>query len=229
MDRDSILLVNDARQHLYGVIWHVFSEPASPIQLDVVFGETTFLALDLFKEYDCEDYTLALENLHEQKKLLGSWDIGRVAQEYTNLFIGPMNVIAPQYESIYVSSRRVMFQESTLEVRRFFSDEGYVFTGYPKEPDDSLTAELDFIRQLSSRLSQSVENNDWPEGIRLIDVQARFLEQHLLVWIEAFSKAIREAKASVYYTALAAITAAFLKVDHKVLGEIRQALAAADS
>ncbi len=229
--QEKLLIVNDARLHLYTVLWHVFSESASATQVEVVFGGATIDALSIFEDSDNDAYASAFNDIRALQKNFAAKDSSELQTkcisleaDYSRLFIGPQTVLAPQWESVYTSPKRLLFQQSTLKVREFFSSEGYVFSGYPNEPDDSLTAELDFIRQLAINFNDSAEDANYKECLRLIEVQKEFLINHLLLWIDDFVQALNEANADLYYHALARMLAEFIKVDVAALEQISSAI-----
>jgi TorA maturation chaperone TorD len=139
--------------------------------------------------------------------------------DFTCMFIGPYQLKAPPWESAYLSEERLLFQESTLEVRRSYMKYGFKVQHYRQEADDHLGLELDYMYQLAvlacDRLGQHT-----PGSGEVLDDSRTFLEEHLLNWIPALTKDIRRYAATPFYQGMADVLEGFLQVDQTLLGQL---------
>ena len=224
MSFEQILVLNDARSYLYSLAHTVYTAPLEEQQVQATLSELSFQAFDVFKNTGNADYDEALSVL-EQVVSQGI-DHKALERDYTVLFIGPEKVKAFLWESAYKSPTHLLFQQSTLEVRQMFSDEGYVFAKYPKEADDHLAAEMDFMKNLSERLGAAAESNNAEEALRLMELQREFLEKHLLTWFDLFNKDVcdaqEEADLQAYYPLFTKLIASFLHLDVHMLQEMSE-------
>jgi len=105
-------------------------------------------------------------------------DIEQANYEYNRLFIGPDKVLAAPYESVYRNSQRLMMQQETLRVRRFYNILGLGCAAVGNQPDDHLGLELECMSYLLYRMLQENELRDV-----LIEYYREFLDNHVLTWV----------------------------------------------
>ena len=155
------------------------------------------------------------DEMHSLDKL--QWD-------FTKLFLGPMALLAPPWESTYFSEDRLVFQESTLDVRRAYLKYNFICKGYPNEADDHIAYELDFMQRLSALTYEAINNEQWEEAKALINDQSAFLDEHLLKWIGLFSQNIIEHAETPFYKGVAYVLQGFIEKDQLTLLEIKSAI-----
>jgi TorA maturation chaperone TorD len=88
-------------------------------------------------------YQALLADLKRAVALEAEAVLARLKSEYTALMIGPAKLPAPPWESAYLTRERIIFQESTLKVRRAYQKYQFLPANYPYEADDHLALELD--------------------------------------------------------------------------------------
>jgi len=119
--------------------------------------------------------------------------------DYTSLFIGSANIIAPPWGSIYLSDSRLMFQEKTLEVRNWYRRFGLQSEKLYSEPDDHIGLELAFLAHLAKLGVQAIDEEDQEQFAALLDAQRNFMSEHILRWAPRFcKKVIAGAKTDLY-------------------------------
>ena len=82
-----------------------------------------------------------------------TWDFNR-------LFVGPGEMLAAPWESVYRSKTKLTFQESTLQVRELYERFGVRAPAVHREPDDHLGLELAFVATLSDLVAQDTAKDD---------------------------------------------------------------------
>ena len=106
--------------------------------------------------------------------------LGRLTWDFNRLFVGPGEMLAAPWESVYRSKTKLTFQEPTLQVRALYERFGFEAPGIHREPDDHLGLELDFLGSLSSLAAQAARRGDGAQLAMSLETQQAFLEEHLL-------------------------------------------------
>jgi TorA maturation chaperone TorD len=218
------------RQFLYGLLHLLTGEEPSQERLSVVFSEATEEALALFGLDETPEGTAALKEL--QTAATGfAHQPDTMTEElrgiYTQLFIGPLDLKAPPWESVYQDGQRLIFTETTLAVRSAYRSEGFLPAQYPHVADDHISLELDFMQQLCIRSLEALHKADKQEYARLLKTQQGFLAGHLLRWVPRYAADLAEAAAALagssLYQAMAVLLHTFLAIDLRTLAELERA------
>ena len=123
-----------------------------------------------------------------------------------HLFIGLNKVLAPVWESVYFSEKKLMFQEQTLQVREWYARFGLQAERINKEPDDHIGLEMLFIAHLASLALQAIEQNDETKLNEILQAQREFLSDHLLRWGPVWAKLVKQNAATDFYRGIAHLT-----------------------
>ncbi len=140
--------------------------------------------------------------------------------DYTRMFIGPYELPAPPWESVYLNEERLLFQEGTLNVRRAYLKYFFLPKDFGHEADDHLGLELDFMFQLTKLAINEIKIGNDAEYRKILEDQKAFLEEHLLKWAPAFSEKVVESAHTDFYRGMALILKGFLLLDLKALHEL---------
>lgn len=124
----------------------------------------------------------------------------------TRLFFGPGRVLAPLWESVYFTEERLVFQESTLDVRRWYQRFKLEPENLHKEPDDHIALEMAFVAHLASLGVQALEIGDEGECERLLQAQSEFADGHLLKWGAVWCQRVIENARTDFYQGIALLT-----------------------
>lgn len=220
---DSISIYLACRLHLYKLLQHIFGHEPSKDFLDILTSEYTQEVLKLFlDEIDLQinEYNDLLVKLNLKMASNLEELLEKITGEYTNLFIGPRKLPAPPWESVYRSKERLIFQESTLLVRRSYLEYQYLPANYPHEADDHLDLELDFMAHLAQLTTERFENKDELGLQKVLLDQKEFLKNHLLSWITEFVDQIQISKTHYLYPQMAKLTEKVLRTDYAHLEEL---------
>lgn len=137
--------------------------------------------------------------------------------QYTRLFVGPGKLVAPPWESVYRSSDGLLFQPSTLDVRRAFRTQGFEPQALHRMPDDHIGLELDLMAKLAQRAYEAKAAGRNDAVARALDASLAFLQEHLLVWVPRFAEALNQEEAASFYRQAARALCEFLGIDAKLL------------
>lgn len=141
-------------------------------------------------------------------------------EEYTRLFVGPLEMEVPPWESVYVGEGGMLFQESTLKVRECYRRFGLLPEEYRRVADDSLALELGFMAALSQRSVDAFEAKDADILSKTLQGAKDFLTEHLLVWVPQLAEKAAHTKTDRLYPRLLHILDSFLKKDAETLNDL---------
>lgn len=156
------------------------------------------------------------ENL---KNLLNSWaaDAARAAGDmelnlkicsqeqlsidHAVLFVGPFELIAAPYGSVYIEKMRTVMGESTVSAARFYQAEGLSVD--MKEPPDHIAIELEFMYYLSIKEAAAASAGQSDDVYQFREKQKSFYFSALKPWAAIFCQAIRVGTDNRFYIKLA--------------------------
>lgn len=134
---------------------------------------------------------------------------------YTPLFLGPFQLLAPPYGSVYLDGKREIMGASTQDVARLYRQAGLNLSDSIKEAPDHITIELEFMYYLIYRQTEALAGNDLAAATVWLDQQADFLHHHLGRWIGKFTEEVRRHTTSgSFYRNLAEVTLSFVERDY---------------
>jgi len=122
--------------------------------------------------------------------------------DYSKLFVGPYELKAPPYGSVYLDDGRRVMGESTMQVISIYRNEGLVLDKDFKELPDHIAVELEFMSFLIYQELKALEKNDFNAAIELLEKQEMFLNCYLR-WVPQFCEKIKEGTDNSFYSALA--------------------------
>jgi TorA maturation chaperone TorD len=137
--------------------------------------------------------------------------------DYTRMFIGPGEVPAPPWESIYRDVERLHFSKETLEVRAAYCKYNLMPRRFGHDPDDHIGLELDFMHKLCEMAKKKTENTDEKGLLEILEDQKTFLDDHLLKWVPAWSRDVVKSAETDFYKGAAQLLDAYLRLDRKML------------
>lgn len=196
------------------------AEPTQEI-VSAAAGEASAQAIALFAQDDAQAPALLCAVL----ELLKEADMAELKGEYTRLFIGPGELIAGPWESVYTCKERALFQESTLDVRTWFRRFGYVAGGYPNYPDDHISLMMDFLARTSQMAAEELARGEIKACASILEDQAAFEKAHMLNWLYSYAKDMQLSESAVFYPQLAVALAEFIAYDQQVIGEMLEVCA----
>mgnify|MGYP000907456492 CR=1 FL=1 len=119
--------------------------------------------------------------------------------DHAKLFIGPFDLLAPPYGSIYLDGQRRIMGDSTMEVLQFYRQAGLNLSNKFKQPPDHIVTELEFMYYLTAQYV-TTGNDQW------LMKKEEFLNNYLSKWIMNFTDRIQESAKTTFYKNLACLT-----------------------
>lgn len=140
----------------------------------------------------------------------GMDDVESLKVDYAKLFVGPYELLAPPYGSIYLENGKLM-GDSTMDVKNWYALEGLEIT--LREVPDHIALELEFVYFLISKETEAISNASSEDAIHYLEKQKAFVETHLGQWVSAFADRVKERAETEFYRSLAYATESFVKSD----------------
>jgi putative dimethyl sulfoxide reductase chaperone len=112
--------------------------------------------------------------------------------DYSALFNCADDIPAPPWESVYKTKERLVLQENTLQVRRFYSRYGLTLNEKYKEPDDHIGLELLFISYLTQKSVLAFSEDNFDDYDAFSEAKKSFLTDHLLQWSLLFCSQVEK-------------------------------------
>lgn len=137
--------------------------------------------------------------------------------EHARLFIGPFQLVAPPYGSIYLDDAKTVMGDSTARVAAFYHACGLHLADDFHELPDHFAVELEFMSYLAFKQREAEVSGDKAEKTRFIGLQREFLGRFLMPWLEPFTSAIIKDGEAPFYQAIARSAVAFIAADYAAL------------
>lgn len=108
--------------------------------------------------------------------------------DFNRLFVGPKEVIAPPFASVYLESKGILMGEHTVQMRELIHSLGLASPHEGSIPEDFLPYELEVLSILYALLDEHKQNQE----IHTALLQAiEWLEGHLALWLPLFVERAR--------------------------------------
>ena len=130
--------------------------------------------------------------------------------DYSRLFLGPFDILAKPYGSVYLDGDNVVMGDSTQRVLALYREGGFEVADDFREMPDHVAVELEFLYLLSYRLGELPEAD---EQSRLVNLKRRFLTEHLGRWVGILAEAMRTGAETEFYRLLGVVTEEFVLED----------------
>lgn len=125
------------------------------------------------------------------------------------------------WESAYTSSRQLLMQRETLEVRNAYRAFGYLPEMYPRVADDHLALECAFMAALAQKTIDAFAADDEDTAARLTEGQGRFLHDHMAKWVRRYADDLQTDAPDSLYALAAQALAQFIGDDEKFLATLK--------
>jgi TorA maturation chaperone TorD len=155
-----------------------------------------------------------------RKEIETDADLEAFKVEFSRLFVGPYEMPAAPYGSVYLEEGRKMMGDSTLDVRLRYREAGLNTAKTFKDAPDHISAELEFMYYLIFKEIEAFSKSDTETAIDFIQKQKSFLEDHLMFWVPQFAANIIENAETSFYQNLAKATEAFLKENYEIVSAV---------
>jgi TorA maturation chaperone TorD len=185
----------------------------------------TLITQDLFKDWPLQKESEATsKGLKLMKEFINTWkpwSLPPLKMDYTRLFVGLEKTLAPPYESVYLGREKILFEEPTLAVRKFYQDFGVQVSEKNTIPDDHIGMELHFLAYLCEKSTTALKNQDQNGYTKLIEAIKKFLSEHLNLWFTPFFENVIAHGETSYYKGAVYLTRGALENLSEMLGLVQ--------
>ncbi len=159
----------------------------------------------------------ACEVIDKGWQVLDGGDPGRLrdwlAADFAALYLTHRHRVSPD-ESVWLDEDGLVRQKPMLEVREWYARFGVAAPDWRKVPDDNIALQLAFVSHL---MTARDGDGDW---LATLEDAARFLDDHLLLWLDDFASAAASRCHTPFYAGLAIFTAAWMRAFREILGRL---------
>jgi len=208
MEIDFLKNLAELRSRTYWFLSRLYmSKPDEKLLRDL---RNNLKALDMHGDELSELIGLIVESIEGDERELSE----RLAVEFTRLFRGIKKGYSPPppYESVYMGEGMVM-GEATLSVLKFYSEAGFGIIDEEEGPQDYIGVELKFMSLLCYKEMESWKAGRSDQGERYLELERRFLDEHILQWVPDFCRRVEAEAKEEFYVGVARLTESFLRID----------------
>lgn len=126
--------------------------------------------------------------------------------DHAKLFIGPFEMLAPPYASLYLETGDQVCGKTTASIERCYRNQGFELTSKEKQPADYIGYLFEFIYLLAFRYLQGTSE------VALEDID-RFADKYVLNWMPRFFSNIDQGAETRYFKCLAKLGLEHLPVE----------------
>jgi TorA maturation chaperone TorD len=148
----------------------------------------------------------------------------RIEVDYNRLFIGPEKLIAPPYESVYLSKRDFFLKSDedpksiidpiyAASIKREYSARGYRISSDYSDFADNIMFELDYCSYLCRRAAKAYKEGDLLAGDNFLSCKDRFIVEHPLRWIDALVTRIEGSTELGFQESVVILTRRIMQLD----------------
>ncbi len=144
------------------------------------------------------------------KKALDEAEKDKFAYEHAVLFVGPFELKAPPYGSVYLDGEYRLMGDTTMDVTNEYHKAGIHLD--ERDAPDHIAFELEYIHYLSGLEAVALKEGDEGKRQELVEKQRYFLEKYLTPWVSLFCDKIRKGTDNEFYKGVADLLDPF--IDH---------------
>lgn len=178
-----------------------FYEPDKQLFLEEELGEN----LEQLLESSSPSCVAAASQMKSGLKELSQ---EQLSIDHAALFIGPFELIAAPYGSVYIEEKRTVMGESTVNAAQYYQNADVSVD--IKEPPDHIAIELEFMHYLCSKEAAALNDNLIEDIHHIRQQQIGFYFSALKPWAGKFCEAIRVGTDNGFYRNLADCLEQFL-------------------
>lgn len=168
--------------------------------------EQAFLEEDIFDQLEIALTIVNGQRTGEATRLGSCFrgtDLEVLVLDYTRLFLGPFDILAKPYGSIYLEDDNIVMGKTTMEAITLYGEGGFQIDEAFREVPDHIAVELEFLYLLNFSISESTEES---KRAQLNSLKKTFLAEHLGRWVVPFAKTMRDGANTDFYRYLADVT-----------------------
>lgn len=191
-----------ARVDLCRFLSACFYEPTAEFAEEKLFDSIYTAALQLSPDL--------AEHARQLREAFLAQDLQTLLVDYTRLFLGPLETLAPPYGSAWTATQPEDEENPLPPVLALFQEGGFDLDPEFKDLPDHVAVELEFLYVLTFNTTRADRDGKAEEAAAIEQLRQRFLSEHLGAWIEPFSAAVKANAQTAFYRELAAFARSFV-------------------
>ncbi len=203
MEPNEAIVNSKVREDCFRLLSACFYEPQKQLLLD----EELFEDLTKSLKHLCPSAVVYAEDM--EKSIHNSTE-DELRIDYAKLFVGPFELRAPPYGSVYLEEGRRVMGDTTMEVIGTYETEGLAKSESFQDLPDHIAVELEFMSYLFYKEREALEKSDAETARMFAEKQDVFLNNYLRPWISPFCEKMKEGSENGFYKALAACLDTFV-------------------
>ncbi|MCL2826853.1 MAG: molecular chaperone TorD family protein [Eggerthellaceae bacterium] len=124
------------------------------------------------------------------------------SNDFHDLFVGPHKLLAAPWSSVYLDKGGMIFGPTALQVRDFFTQQGFEIPEGTREPSDHIAYEWQFVADMQKAAVEAWSGNDEAKARACIAVLDDFVARYLSPWAEEFLALVSDNAATDFYRGL---------------------------
>ena len=194
--------INEYLQHkkTTGDCFRLLSASFYPPKKQLYLQEGLFQNLTRALKLVCPDASIFSKKMEEAFLYYPGEDL---MVEYARLLVGPYELKAPPYGSVYLDQERRVMGDSTMEVIRIYKEAGLSIDEDFKELPDHVAVELEFMYYLIYQEAEALEKSQLDKALALRETQGLFLNRFLKPWVPNLCDRIKASTENEFYNCLA--------------------------
>ncbi|VAW23656.1 hypothetical protein MNBD_BACTEROID01-1714 [hydrothermal vent metagenome] len=196
----------NAEQKRAGIL-NIFSALFCQPEEELIRNKNTFEALKLYFETVNPDCIDSVQRMQKSTKRYSTQDL---LIEYARLFIGPFQVQAPPYSSLYLGDNLIMSGQ-TMWVLDFYRKAGLAFDSKIKDLPDHIAIETEFLYYLIYNEINELKTGNIKSAQKFHVLQVHFINNHYKIWVPIFCEKILEKSTNDFFRALATCFEKFVR------------------
>lgn len=198
-----------ARENTYRLLAACYYSPNSLLLEERCFQNLAIILAELSSE--------AAAAAAETAALVETTDLQELLVQHSRLFVGPCQLPAPPYGSVWLEQEKSLMGATTVQVANFYTACGLQLAAGTYQVPDQITVELEFMSYLVFKQREAALAGNREEADRQVGLQKEFLETFLLPWLTPFTDAVINDGEAPAYMALARCTRLFVTADWEYL------------
>lgn len=207
MDLQKTILHERRRGDCYKLLAACFYLP----QKRLFAKEKLFKNLTMLLNSVCKDAGVFSAKMEEA---ISKYSDEELSVEYASLFVGPFELKAPPYGSVYIDRGKRVMSDSTIEVVKMYDQTGLTINDDFKELPDHIAIELEFMYYLIHKELEALERSEQDRGGYYKKTQEEFLNNFLIQWVPPFCEKIKAGTNNEFYRMLASCLLNFVTKSH---------------
>jgi len=155
-----------------------------------------------------------------RSEIKGREDVDDLKVDYARLFVGPYNLLAPPYGSVYLEGERKVMGDSTMDIQKRYAEVGLTTAKFFKEIPDHIRAELEFMYFLIFKEIEAIQEGSFENVSGFLLKQRSFLQDHLAIWVKGLAQNIEVHCQKNFYRGVAMATRIFISEDFSEIAEL---------